>query len=99
MSGKPVHVAPYRYRREVIHAQGNEWYRLKRLQLIQEFGGACQECGSTEDLEFAHRTMTGVQGLGRGRNARTLDVMRNPEAYMLICKRCHLRLDRTGGSM
>jgi hypothetical protein len=79
--------------------RANEWYRQKRLQLIREYGGACSVCGALEDLEFAHTFHTGLEGQGRGRNARIRDIIQHPEAYRLLCKECHVRLDRTGGSM
>lgn len=72
------------------------WHRAKRAQAIAERGGACEECGSTYRLEFAHIRPTGLVGPGRGYNERVLDVMRNPKSYRLLCHNCHVRLDTTG---
>lgn len=69
------------------------WHRAKRQEEIVRRGGACEECGSTKQLEFAHTKPTGLQGMGRGFNERVLDVLRNPDAYRLLCRSCHMRLD------
>lgn len=71
----------------------NNWYVRKRLELIDQFGGKCQECGDSNDLEFAHVKPTDVVGLGRGRNRRVLDVLKNPTHYRLLCHPCHKSYD------
>jgi hypothetical protein len=71
-------------------------------------GGRCQQpgCGAKDSgvaywngprlpLEFAHVKPTGLCGQGRGLKHRFLDVLRNPECYALLCRRCHRRLDAT----
>ena len=69
------------------------WHRKKRFEEIDSRGGKCEECGDDNDLEFAHIRPTGLNGKGRGYNERVLDVLRNPDAYRLLCKRCHKRFD------
>jgi 5-methylcytosine-specific restriction endonuclease McrA len=32
-----------------------QWYRRRRLELIAALGGACVECGSTDNLTFDHK--------------------------------------------
>ena len=65
----------------------------RRNELIIEFGGKCEECHSTESLEFAHKEPTGLSGRGRGRKERLYDVINNPDKYRLLCKDCHEMYD------
>jgi formate-dependent nitrite reductase cytochrome c552 subunit len=69
------------------------WHRTKRAELIEARGGACEECGSANQLEFAHTKPTGLVGMGRGFNERVLDVLQHPKSYRLLCRNCHMRLD------
>ena len=73
----------------------NQWYREKRKQLIQIFGGECNApgCHETEGLEFAHIEETGLKGEGRGFNARVLDVLHNIDKYALLCHKHHGEYD------
>src|SRR5271157_4402290 len=32
-----------------------QWFAKRRAKQVARFGGMCQRCGSTKDLEFAHR--------------------------------------------
>jgi len=75
----------------------NVWIKRKRQELITQFGGKCQKCGSTQKLEFAHKEPTGLNGLGRGRKERYYDVIKNPEKYWLSCPDCHDEYDRDKG--
>ena len=60
-----------------------------RKLLIEAFGGKCQfeGCEETENLEFAHRVPTELNGWGRGRKERIQDVINNPCCYALSCKK------------
>ena len=71
----------------------NEWYRNKRQSLIAAYGSCCQHCKGTERLEFAHAKETKLHGNGRGLNHRVLDVMGNPDCYVLLCHECHMKMD------
>jgi hypothetical protein len=71
----------------------SEWYRKKRDEMIGRFGGCCEVCGSFEHLEFAHKRGTGLNGIGRGSWQRINDVVKNPDAYRLLCKPCHRAFD------
>lgn len=71
----------------------NEWIKSARERLIIQRGGKCVECGRTDHLEFAHLQETGLKGRGRGRKERYYDVVKNPDAYVLLDKGCHRRLD------
>ncbi len=61
--------------------------------MIAAWGGKCKQCGSVDRLEFAHLQKTEVKGRGRGRKERYYDVLKNPFAYILLCKICHRRFD------
>lgn len=79
--------------------RGKDWYRSKRRQLIEQFGGRCSRdgCRSRSRLELAHVKPTPLRGRGRGFNDRVLDVLRHPDAYVLLCRRHHLEFDRRRG--
>ena len=72
----------------------NRWTKERREKLIEEYGGKCEECPTTENLEFAHKEDTELSGRGRGRKERVYDVIRNPDKYMLLCKDCHENYDQ-----
>lgn len=75
----------------------NSWIRRKRIELIDQFGGKCQKCGSTAKLELAHKEPTELNGQGRGRKERYYDVIKNPEKYWLSCQDCHDEYDKDKG--
>lgn len=71
-------------------------------QLRAAFGGKCQRCGGRwslanikdkgyrhRPLEFAHKKPTRLRGRGRGLQKRFRDILRNPDCYELLCKKCH----------
>lgn len=65
---------------------------LQRLKLLR--GNRCETCGDPSfDLEFAHLAPTGLKGEGRGKQARMLDIRKQPEKYKLLCMACHDQLD------
>jgi hypothetical protein len=66
--------------------------RLK-ARLLEQHGGKCQTCGSTQDLEFAHIKPTKVKGKGRGMKERLWDIKKHPTPYTLLCNWCHAILD------
>lgn len=63
--------------------------------LRSQFADECAICGTEDNLEFAHITPTPVARIprGRGGNNRAYDIKRNPSAYRLLCRSCHLRYD------
>ena len=65
----------------------------RRIKLIKEFGGQCIHCTATEALEFAHTKPTELKGRGRGRKERVYDVIKHPDAYILLCHQCHKNYD------
>lgn len=69
-------------------------YALKFAVLRKAFFGHCWFCGSTVNLEFAHRVPTGLEGRGRGQPQRYHDIAKNPCDYLLACYDCHLSFDR-----
>jgi len=72
----------------------NQWYRKKRVEYIKKFGGRCEQCGRTENLEFAHLNHNDVHGIGRGSNQRIRDIMKHPDNYILLCFKCHKAYDK-----
>lgn len=74
-------------------SQQSEWVKGRWDLLIEEYGGACEKCAKTYDLEFAHVKPTGVKGKGRGKSRRLFDILRNRECYRLLCFECHDELD------
>ena len=73
--------------------KANEWYKNKMIDLRATRNNQCEECHSQNQLEWAHLKPTNLNGMGRGRNARILDIMSNPDCYRLLCRKCHAKLD------
>jgi len=65
-------------------------------QLRKFFGGKCEHCSSTEDLQFAHKHghETGLSGSSRGSWYRFKDVAMHPLSYLLLCRTCHFAYDK-----
>lgn len=70
-------------------SQYTAWYYKRRRILIEEFGGKCVICNSTNDLVFHHNKPTKVYGIGRGSYRRINDVRINRDCYQLLCESCH----------
>lgn len=68
-------------------------WRQRVALLRQERRERCEECGARHankrPLQFAHIRPTGLNGRGRGQTQRFMDIMRNPDAYLLLCGCCH----------
>lgn len=73
--------------------RSNEYVKRRWKQLIEDSGGKCAQCPSTERLEFAHLEPTGLRGRGRGRKNRLFDILKHPEKYVLLCGLCHDEMD------
>lgn len=64
--------------------------RLKlRGQLREERNNQCEDCSSTDRLEFHHIIPTGLRGRGRGSQNRLYDIQKHPLNYRLLCHTCH----------
>ncbi|MEM0142372.1 MAG: hypothetical protein QXL94_00255 [Candidatus Parvarchaeum sp.] len=74
-------------------ANANDWYKAQMGKLRAARNNSCEQCGSINQLEWAHIKPTGLSGMGRGRNARIADIKRNPDCYKLLCRKCHAALD------
>ncbi len=72
-------------------ASGNDWHKAARRRLIASRGGKCERCGGPPPFQFHHVKPTGLNGQGRGYNRRVLDVLNNPDAYVMLCEECHRR--------
>ncbi len=68
----------------------NTYVKRRWLTLIREYGGMCATCGSREKLEFAHTKPTALNGRGRGKSRRLLDILKHPDCYTLLCHTCHV---------
>ena len=79
-------------------AHGNDWTKTKREEILASRGNRCALCSATELLEMAHKHATGISGRGRGRVERVRDWLKNPDAYVLLCRDCHLWFDRKQSS-
>jgi hypothetical protein len=70
-----------------------KWVQQMRELLIIDFGSRCNnpKCMGTHKLEFAHKKETKLSGRGGGRGSynRVIDVMMNPDCYILLCQKCH----------
>lgn len=75
------------------HLRQQSYIARLRAKLRTKFGDCCAWCKSEIDLEFAHLRETEVKGRSRGQTRRLLDVQRNPDAYTLLCRRCHSIFD------
>ena len=73
--------------------RANEWIKRRWKQLVEDSGGKCAQCPSTEHLEFAHLEPTGLSGAGRGRKERLYNILKHPEKYVLLCIHCHDEFD------
>ena len=58
-------------------------------------GHVCAICDAPDFLEFAHILPTPITRIGRGRggNNRIADITNHPDAYVLMCRTCHVRYD------
>lgn len=63
----------------------NKFIRRKLDLLKEEFGGKCWNCGTVENLQFAHIKDTELNGKGRGRKERYYDILNHPTHYALLC--------------
>lgn len=65
-------------------------YHRRREEAIEQLGGKCTACGSTEDLEFDHidpKTKTGDTGklFNQGEKRLQAELLK----CHLLCKKCH----------
>lgn len=67
--------------------------RLK-VRLKEARGYRCEHCSATEELEWAHKVPTKLNGMGRGQARRLFDIKKNPDKYLLLCKTCHRKFDQ-----
>ena len=72
----------------------NKWIKKAFQKLRDEFGGCCQKCKDTENLEFAHVLDNEFNGRGRGRKERYYNIKNNKQDYILLCESCHSEFDK-----
>lgn len=71
-------------------ATSTKWARGVLQTERDKRGGACEQCHSTKRLEFHHKQSTGLNGRGRGMTVRAKDIRDHPNAYILLCHKCHM---------
>jgi hypothetical protein len=56
-------------------------------------GGKCQieKCRAKKNLEFHHIKETNLKGRGRGLVNRAIDIKKNPDHYILVCRKHHVK--------
>ncbi len=54
-------------------------------------------CPFTAPLEIAHCKDDGMNGRNRPGNQRIIAMLRNPDAYLVLCRPCHMLFDGIGG--
>lgn len=64
-----------------------------KVRAFDAIGRACVFCESEDDVQAAHVLPTDLRGPGRGKKRRFADVVRKPEAYRPMCRRCHRTFD------
>jgi len=70
-----------------------KWLRKKWDELMLLYGGKCNECGSINNLQFAHVRKTKLNGSSRGKWKRYYDIINNLDCYRLKCAECHNSFD------
>ncbi len=65
------------------------------------FGGKCmgEECEKTINLQLAHAVPTELskkKNHARSSLERLIDVIENPESFILLCQSCHVEFDGKG---
>lgn len=75
------------------HAAAQARYRQRLKERVRAlYGGFCYGCGANgrTPLQNAHVLPTGLDGPSRGTEARMLDVLAHPWAYVPFCRTCHV---------
>ena len=74
--------------RERIRQLQRERHARIRAECIAKLGGSCVNCGSTESLEFHHRSPRHKE-FGRIPSLNERDRKRELKKCELLCSRCH----------
>lgn len=71
----------------------NSWVKKEFQELRQnaKCAGSGPHFGR---IQFAHVEKTKLEGMGRGRKERLMDIRKNPDKYVPLCEACHLEFDR-----
>lgn len=73
-----------------MRAYGNTWAKARRLAWIQEQGGKCTHCGSTENLEIDHKNPQDKEWATRelwSRNSKFREA--ELQKCQVLCQGCH----------
>jgi len=77
----------------VLLKRQNRWINKKFNELKNIYGNKCMNCGSNNNLEFAHVKNTNFNGKGRGKAHRYYNIVKNLDCYRLWCNDCHNEYD------
>lgn len=67
-------------------------YHKRRHQLIEQLGGKCVRCGSTENLEFDHIDSNSKEISIATHLSYSMDTIQNElQKCQLLCKSCHIQ--------
>lgn len=64
---------------------------VPRCEFIRPSG---RRCHVRSQLEWSHREPTALNGRGRGKLRRLLDIRKHRGSYWRLCRRCHREYDR-----
>jgi len=68
-----------------------QYHKRGRRRIVQQLGGRCSECHTTDNIEIHHRNGCVMSGSGRGRTERLkdwrLEIQIN--GIILLCRDCH----------
>jgi len=70
----------------------NEYYQRKRTKLIEQFGGQCVKCGTTENLEFDHidRNTKSHKISHLLASSSFQSAVEEAQKCQLLCNSCHI---------
>ena len=69
--------------------ENHRLYRKWRSLVLKRAGGRCELCGSTENIEAAHKIAFAELVRGVGRNIKEVLKLHVPEMGAALCRQCH----------
>jgi hypothetical protein len=67
--------------------------KRRHARMVQQMGGVCVRCGSTDNLEIHHKTKRFKRNARCG-DTNIADAIRDPEGTQILCRACNLRAER-----
>ncbi len=77
----------------------NRWRKLRRRQIIELLGDACELCGvkignKVRKLNLAHRYYAPDSAKSREEHKRINEAKEHPERFYILCPSCHRAYDK-----